>query len=116
MFECIFTIWRIHRNFLYTNSNGIKTMSQTNIILTATFQGNRSFLFAADPTHLHQLLLLLGERPRILCHCLQVPFGASSFEGPQRQMLAVSFQQVGGAAHRDLMELGGGESRGQTVV
>ena len=55
--------------------------------------------------YLHQLLLLLSELARILCHRLQVPLGAGSLESPQRQLLPVNFEQVWGATHRHLMEL-----------
>lgn len=60
------------------------------------------------PPHLHQLLFLLGERPRELGHRLQVALGARGFQGPQRQLLALNFEQVRGATHRHLMELRGG--------
>lgn len=85
-------------------------MSKKNILLTSV----KVSPMLLKTTHLYQLLLLLSERPRILRHCLQVPFGTSGFEGPQRQMLGVSFQQVGGTDHCDLMELveGEGEKKG----
>lgn len=57
--------------------------------------------------HLHQLLFLLGERPREFSHGLQVALGAGGFQGPEIQLLSVSFEQVGGAADRHLMELRG---------
>lgn len=55
--------------------------------------------------HLHQLLFLLGERPREFRHRLQVAFGPGGFQRPQGQLLPVNLQQVGGATDRHLMEL-----------
>lgn len=61
--------------------------------------------------HLHQLLFLLGERPREFRHCLQVALGAGGFQRLQGQLFSVNLEQVGGATGRHLMELRGRRKR-----
>ena len=66
-------------------------------------------------THLHQLLLLLGEGACELPHRLQVALPSGHLECSQGQLLPVQPQEVGRAAHRHLVELqdGGREGHGE---